>query len=229
MFNANAKALMRKKYNFNFEKKLFHVGLPSYVGAYADFVSRQEARIDLGISPNDFVVLGFGAFLPYKNFEAMLDALPMLNVTRRNVVVVLAGAPSDGNYVKYLKSKVIKSFNVIIATQKIADSELQYLMNSADLVWAGYAGALTSGVAMTAVSFGVPIIGPSDLLSDDFAPFSDVWNSLNVYEDEDQIPDIIDEMSNTQLSSQELEARKYSMLVQLKKNLMPHPYQTNLC
>jgi len=152
-------------------KKIFHVPHPSYYGVYGDYISRIEARHMLGFLPDEKVFLLFGNMMQQKGgarFIAELDKLQSgLNGKAR---VVVAGKSFDKDYTAKVQAMIKDRADVQLHPGYLDDQKVQVYFRAADVVVCPYAITLNSGVAMTAVSFGRPVVVPDSLR----AVFADV-------------------------------------------------------
>jgi glycosyltransferase involved in cell wall biosynthesis len=155
------------------EDRILHVPHPSYRGAYADPVSRQEARHELGIRGDEFVVVALGAIRPYKGLDELLDAWQDVPVDRPRRLVI-AGAPADVPGVDALIERAAVDPKVLIDARQIPAEEIQHFLRAADVAVLPYRRALNSGALMLALTFGVPVIVPdggglAEVVDDGFA------------------------------------------------------------
>ena len=139
--------------------RLLHVPHPSYRGAYADYVSRLDARHELGIMPDEFVVAAIGAIRPYKGLDDLLDAWEAvaLDGPRR---LVIAGMVLEEAGVDALVERAALAPDVLIDARQIPADEMQVFLRAADVAVLPYRRALNSGALMLALTFGVPVIVP---------------------------------------------------------------------
>jgi glycosyltransferase involved in cell wall biosynthesis len=136
-----------------------HVPHPSYRGAYADHVSRHDARYELGLHADEFVVLALGAIRPYKGLDELLDAWQDVPRDRPRRLVI-AGAPAEDPEVDALVERAAVDPRVLIDARSIPADEIQHFMRAADVAVLPYRRALNSGALMLALTFGLPVIVP---------------------------------------------------------------------
>lgn len=149
--------------------KVIQVPHPSYQNAQPDWVDREEARLELGIGPEEFVFLVFGAILPYKGYQEMVEAFTQLRREGRKVTLLIAGPPSDADLVSELKSWAVGRRDVLIHAKKIANQNLQFYFRASDVLVCPYTRTLNSGSLMMGLSFGLPVIAPNVGAFADFA------------------------------------------------------------
>jgi beta-1,4-mannosyltransferase len=133
---------------------------PSYRGAYADTVTRDEARYELGFDPQETVLGMFGAIRPYKGLADLLDAfdLALERPGRRRLLV--AGAPSELRGEQELLDRCALHPFVSLFAQRIPSHEMQLYLRAADVAVFPYQRSLNSGVLMLALTFGLPVVVP---------------------------------------------------------------------
>ncbi len=142
-------------------EKLFHVPHPSYVGVYADDITKEEARAALGLQTSDKVFLLFGAMIPQKgtrHFLAGLDALR--EKVGPGLRVLIAGRPGGKKYMKEIQAFAEAHTDILVHPEHIEDERLQIYFKAADVVVCPYIMGLNSGVMLTAASFGRPAVAP---------------------------------------------------------------------
>jgi len=130
-----------------------------YIGSYPCTVDREEARRTLGLPSESFVYLNLGLMRPYKGLEELLLAFaanpdPALRL-------MIAGKPADPAYAERLRRLALDDPRVQLHPRFIAPEEVQFFMNAADACVLPYRQITTSGAAILAFSFGLPVIAPA--------------------------------------------------------------------
>jgi glycosyltransferase involved in cell wall biosynthesis len=141
--------------------KVLEVPHPSYAGAYEDVVSREQARHELGIAPDEIVHVVVGAIKPYKGLNELLDAWDAMaadDVPRR---LVIAGGPTDEPGVSDVLERAAIHPTVLIHARKIPGAEMQNFLRAADVAVLPYLRSLNSGALMLALTFGLPVVVPA--------------------------------------------------------------------
>jgi glycosyltransferase involved in cell wall biosynthesis len=141
--------------------RLLHVPHPSYAGAYPDYVTRAQARFELGIAPDELVYLALGSIRAYKGLERLLDAwdaLPDDGTPRR---LVIAGAPGKDEGIAETLSRAALHPTVLLHAQLIEDERMQVFLRAADIAVLPYLRSLNSGALVLALTFGLPAIVPA--------------------------------------------------------------------
>jgi glycosyltransferase involved in cell wall biosynthesis len=142
------------------EDKVLAVEHPSYLGAYEDWVTRERARHDLGIMPDELVYAVVGRIRPYKGLHELLDAWDRLDddTPRR---LLIAGEPTDEPGIGAVLERAAAHPSVIVHARPIPASEIQRFLRAADVAVLPYLRSLNSGAQMLALTFGVPVIVPA--------------------------------------------------------------------
>lgn len=151
--------------------KVLQVAHPSYAGAYEDVVTREQARHELGLWPDEIVHVVLGAIKPYKGLPELLDAWDTLasggqapnqlapdGPPRR---LLIAGGPSDEDGVGALLERAALHPTVLLHARKIPAPEVQLFLRAADVAVLPYLRSLNSGALMLALTFGLPVIVPA--------------------------------------------------------------------
>lgn len=128
----------------------------SYVGYYPDFVSRSDARQQLGIADNEVTFLFVGMLRKYKGIESLIESFKKLKIKHPNIRLIIAGSPNNFTIEDTAAHDSISTY-----LRHIPDEEMQYFFKAADFVTLPYANILTSGAAILAISFGKPVIAPA--------------------------------------------------------------------
>lgn len=133
----------------------------SYVGAYPDFVTREQAREQLGIEQDDEVILFSGQVRPYKGVEQLVKTFRKLLKDRPKLRLLIVGEMRFDLFAE-IKPKLTKAEQArITATGRFVDDmELQLFLRASDFAVYPYQKILTSGSLLLALSYGVPAIIP---------------------------------------------------------------------
>lgn len=161
VLSANAPAAVAEWFRIPADKVL-HVPHPNYIGAYPDSISRDAARWELGLSPDEIVYALLGAIKPYKGLAQLLDAFEI--VSRRDGGprrLLVAGMPSrEPGVEEFLERCALHPF-ISLHPRRIPGEDMQVFLRAADVVVLPHLRLLNSGVLMLALSFGVPVVGPA--------------------------------------------------------------------
>jgi glycosyltransferase involved in cell wall biosynthesis len=142
------------------DEKVLFVEHPSYAGAYEDWTSREQARHQLGIMPDEVVYAVVGAIRPYKGLHELLDAWERLDDGRPRRLVI-AGGPSEEDGVAEALERAAVHPTVLLHAYPIPSDEIQVFLRAADVAVLPYTRSLNSGAQLLALTFGLPVIVPA--------------------------------------------------------------------
>jgi beta-1,4-mannosyltransferase len=135
-----------------------------YVGAYADEVTKLQARQKLRIPHDATVFLSFGLIRGYKGIDLFRRAYSRARIKEKFLLVA-------GHYtgVGGVKGK-LESLRLALATRfdsrsrfdlkAVDDDDVQLYFRAADAVVLSHSAGLNSGVAVLGMTFGKLVIGP---------------------------------------------------------------------
>lgn len=130
-----------------------------YLTAYENRMSREEARARLGLPSGAFVYLALGLVRPYKGQEALLAAFRALPGDELRLVI--AGQPQLECYAGSLSALAAGDARILLDFRLVPADEVQTYLNAADICTLPYRQITTSGAALLALSFGVPLVAPA--------------------------------------------------------------------
>jgi len=129
----------------------------SYINVYPDNITRSQARIKLGINPDEIMILFFGLVRQYKGVDDLIEAYSRLST--KNVKLVIAGKCIDPKLNKeILKSQ--KSIKFDFYNGHVSDDDVAMYFKASDIVCLPFKEITTSGSTLLALSFGKPIVAP---------------------------------------------------------------------
>ena len=131
----------------------------NYVTWYPNECTPEVARERLGLPPDGFVYLSLGQVRPYKGVEELLHAFAEL--AGEELVLMIAGRVQEPEYGERVRALAAGDPRVRLHLDYVPDDEVQYFMNAADVAVLPYRRATTSGAAILALSFGLPVIAPA--------------------------------------------------------------------
>ena len=148
-------------------EKLFHrthhvrvIPHGNFIDAFPNEISQSDARQKLGISKDAFVYLFFGNARAYKGIEHLLDAF-CAGAKEDAVLVLMMRKSFDVTYAEQIESIAKRDSRVRVYTDPFfPESDFQIYINASDITVFPFSEVLTSGSAITALSFGKPIILP---------------------------------------------------------------------
>jgi beta-1,4-mannosyltransferase len=125
---------------------------PSYLGVYPENVPASLPKRQLLI---------FGKVKPYKGIHFAINALSPEFMASHGLSLMIKGNASDTDaYARELALLIAQRDDIQWDRLKIDDAELANVFNSASCVLLPYERMLNSGVALLAMTFGTPVIGP---------------------------------------------------------------------
>ena len=130
-----------------------------YLDSYPNVVDHRTARDWLGLPPTGFVFVTLGLLRPYKGLEELVAAFESL--PDPDAVLLLVGKPPAADYVEALTRQAAGDPRVQIMPQFVLPEDVQRYLGAADICVLPYRQLTTSGAAMLAFSFGLPVIAPS--------------------------------------------------------------------
>lgn len=131
----------------------------NYIGAYPVTDSREDARRRLGLSPQQKVFLFLGQIRPYKGVEELIAAFRELQ--GEDCALIIAGNPQDGEYAARIAAAARGNSRIRLRLGYVPDEELHRYLLAADVDVLPYREVTTSGAALLAFSFGLPVVAPN--------------------------------------------------------------------
>jgi glycosyltransferase involved in cell wall biosynthesis len=130
-----------------------------YLGCYPNTISRDEARAALSLPAGAFVFASLGMLRPYKGLEELLPAFRSL--PDGDLFLLLAGKPGSKGYAGSLKTLSAGDDRIRLVARFLLPDEIQIYLNATDACVLPYRQITTSGAALLAFSFGLPVIAPA--------------------------------------------------------------------
>lgn len=148
-------------------EKLFHrthhveiVPHGNFIDAFPNDISRGDARKQLGLTEDQFVYLFFGNARAYKGIEHLVSAF-LENAGEDAVLVLMMRKAFDVAYAEEVESLAQKDKRIKVFTSPyFPEADFQIYINASDVAVFPFAEVLTSGSAITALSFGRPVVMP---------------------------------------------------------------------
>ena len=99
----------------------------------------------------------YGRISKYKGVELLIESFVELIKIRSDLKLIIAG---KSNYDLNISQDVLNLLgdNLVILNRYITNSEVAYLMKSSTLLVCPYTDATQSGIIMTSIPFGIPVI-----------------------------------------------------------------------
>lgn len=137
-------------------KKNMH---PTYNAFKIRGISRDEARTELGIKPDEKIILFFGLVRKYKGLIHIINAMPDIIGQNPNVKLYIVGdfGKDKADYINRINELNISS-NIVIRDGYIPDNEVEPYFAAADINVCPYESATQSGILQIAFGFGMPAI-----------------------------------------------------------------------
>jgi glycosyltransferase involved in cell wall biosynthesis len=129
-----------------------------YKSWYPNNITRDEARRQLGLSPDAFVFLSLGLIRPYKGLETLLNAFATQDDPRLRLLI--AGHVAEPAYMEGISRQAQQDKRVMLHTEYVPDEKVQVYCHAADVFVLPYHRVTTSGAALLAFSFDLPIVAP---------------------------------------------------------------------
>jgi glycosyltransferase involved in cell wall biosynthesis len=142
-----------------------HKMVPVPHGHLIDYFPRTvtvaDARARLGIGATEYVYGFVGTCMPYKRVEDVIDAFGAM---QDDGVLLIAGGFRTSDYLALNRAKLARLHGrrIIFEPRDLAVDEMQIYMQASDILVCPYRDILTSGTALTAFSFGTPVIVPDN-------------------------------------------------------------------
>jgi len=137
-----------------------------YIGAYSDFIPRDQARAALGIGPEEDVILFTGMIRPYKGVEELVTTFRRILADRPQARLLIGGlewfdplASQNPPLTETERARILRS------DRFLAEEELQVFFRAADIAAYPYQRTLTSGSLLLALSFGLPVVIPHSAMT----------------------------------------------------------------
>lgn len=125
-------------------------------------LSKNEARLRLGLRPHERVALFFGNIAPYKGLEHLITAFLSLANKAQCDRLIIAGRPKgDEEYWSRLE-KIITASGLedyfLRRIEYIPDDETEVFFKASDVLILPYTRIFQSGVLFLGYSFGLPVV-----------------------------------------------------------------------
>ena len=140
---------------------------------YPDEMTREQARVRLGIAATSRVIAFVGQVRAYKNVPHLIEQFRGLD---GDVSLLIAGKAKPASLGAHIEQLAAADPRVRFIPSFVPDDELQLYLRAADLVVLPYRDILNSGSALLALSFDRPILVPRrGAMADLAAAVGDSW------------------------------------------------------
>jgi glycosyltransferase involved in cell wall biosynthesis len=120
-----------------------------------------QARTQLGLDPEDRVILFFGNILPYKGLEYLIAALSALHPSFPCKLLIVGRAKSQDPYWSGIETAIAESparDHILKHCRFVPDEEVELYTKASDVLVLPYTHIFQSGVLFVGYSFGLPVI-----------------------------------------------------------------------
>ena len=129
-----------------------------YRGVYADEVTREQARQQLGIPPDAAMLLYLGLIRPYKNVPHLIRTFQGWNMP--GAVLCVAGNPNSPELAGEVAAAAAADRRVRTVLEFVPDRDVQLYLRAADMAVFPFSEIFNSGSAILALSFDCPVLIP---------------------------------------------------------------------
>jgi glycosyltransferase involved in cell wall biosynthesis len=156
----NSESLLRSRYRTPGGQVHFVAPHGHYLG-YPHDMTRSQARASLGIDASSFVFLHFGQVRDYKGLNAVERAFRKVRLRRKHLIVAgRVSLPLALRTRVSLRVRRTLARHTSYVLDSIRNDQVQRYFQACDAVVLGHTNGLNSGVAVLAMTFGKPVIGP---------------------------------------------------------------------
>jgi len=154
-----AQEIFSKFYQLPEATKFFIVPHCNYIGKYKDTIGRDQARLKLGIGPQEKVMLSLGRINKYKGLGLLSKAFFAADVKDSHLLI--AGSCNQPEIIEEINRNNKPESGrakMTIHARFIPDDEIQVYMRAADCVVLSYDDIpMNPGSVILAMSFGLPV------------------------------------------------------------------------
>jgi glycosyltransferase involved in cell wall biosynthesis len=126
---------------------------------FGEIISKKAARLHLGLPDQDKIILFFGFIRNYKGLDLLLEAMGDPAIREAGIRLLIAGEfYEDAKPYHEQIAKLGIADRLILRTDFIPDSEVQYYLCAADVLIQPYRNATQSGVTPLAYHFEKPMV-----------------------------------------------------------------------
>ena len=141
--------------------KVWVVPHGNYIGAYPREVTREAARAEFGLAPDELVFGFVGQIRPYKGVLELIEAFEKLQQTTEPPLrLLIAGQPLDDAAGAAISARVKGNAAIRFDAGFVPDERLQFYLGASDVVVFPYRDILTSGAVLLAMSYERACLAP---------------------------------------------------------------------
>lgn len=133
--------------------------LPTYQAFRLRGLSRAEARKELGISPEEKMILFFGLVRKYKGLPYLIKAMPEILQENPDLKLYVVGdfGSSKEEYLQLIEETGCRE-NIVVRDGYVPDEEVEPYFAAADLNICPYESATQSAIVQIAFGFDLPVV-----------------------------------------------------------------------
>jgi glycosyltransferase involved in cell wall biosynthesis len=152
----HSRASLRQLQKHGYDESNVHI-IPhgNYRGVYPESGDAAQARATLGLPRDAVVLLFFGLIRPYKGVAELIDAFERIPDPRARLLI--AGKSLDPRVDARLQAPD-RDPRIVAHTRYIADEEVATFYRAADVAVLPFTEVTTSGSALLALTFGMPLV-----------------------------------------------------------------------
>jgi beta-1,4-mannosyltransferase len=139
-------------------RKVTVIPIGHLIGVYDNSVSREEARLRLGLSPGDKVFLSLGHVRPYKGLQGCVALFK--NIDDPSARLLIVGKPITDAFAQELQRDCMPDPRIRCVLTFVPDHDIQLYLNAADLMILPFQQIFTSASLILAMSFSKAIVAP---------------------------------------------------------------------
>ncbi|MDE5696997.1 MAG: glycosyltransferase [Lachnospiraceae bacterium] len=134
---------------------------PTYNAFKLENISKEEARIRLGIHTSEKVLLFFGFVREYKGLKYLIQAMPLIIKRVADIKLLIVGDFSSEESKRQYEDMIAQTGSgdhIAIYDGYIPDKEVEKFFAACDIVVLPYISATQSGIAQIAYGFEKPVL-----------------------------------------------------------------------
>lgn len=145
------------------EEKIHYIPHGHYM-KYAELIDSDTARNKLNIQADKRVILFFGQIKKVKGVDVLIKAMRLVKETHPDVLCIIAGKVWKDDFTTYQQLIDDYGLNEFIRSdiKFIADDDIKYYFNSAEVVVLPYRKIYQSGVVLLGAAYEKPIVATKE-------------------------------------------------------------------
>ena len=154
----SAKKEIIKEYKLT-SKKIHTITYGNQFDVYKNEISKENARKILNLNRDDLVFCFFGRIRPYKGLDELINNFKALKKSN-NIKLLIVGNPLNNGIKRHLINISKGEKTIIFKFGFIPYNDVQIYLNASDILVTSFKTILTSGIVISGMTFGKPIIAP---------------------------------------------------------------------